>query len=64
MQIRVPCLALAPVPMGARLALVDVNLHVLVALVVARVDVEIAVEVAVGVAVVLAHLKRRELWMK
>ena len=64
MQIRVPCLALAPVPMGVRLALVDVNLRALVALVVARVDVEIAVEVAVGVAVVLAHLKRRELWMK
>lgn len=64
MQIRAPCLALAPVPMGVRLALVDVNLHALVALVVARVDVEIAVEVAVGVVVVLAHLKRRELWMK
>ena len=64
MQIRAPCLALAPVPMGVRLALVDVNLHALVALVVARAAVEIAVEVAVGVVVVLAHLKRRELWMK
>ena len=64
MQIRVPCLALAPVPMGARLALVDVNLRALVVLVVARVDVEIAVEVAVDVVVVLAHPKRRDLWMK
>ena len=64
MQIRVPCLALAPVLMGARLALVDVNLHALVALVVARAAVEIAVEVAVGVVIVMAHLKRRELWIK
>ena len=64
MQIRVPCLALAPVPMGARLALVDVKLHALVVLVVARAAVEIAVEVAVDVVVALVHLKRRELWMK
>lgn len=64
MQIHVPYLALVPVLMGARLALVDVNLRALVALVVARVDVEIAVEVAMGVVVALVHLKRRELWMK
>lgn len=64
MQIRVPCLALVPVLMGARLALVDVNLRALVALVVARAAVEIAVEVAVDVVVALVHLKRRELWMK
>ena len=64
MQIRVPCLALAPVPMGVRPALVDVKLHALVVLVVARAVVEIAVEVAVDVVVALVHLKRRELWMK
>lgn len=64
MQIRVPCLVLAPVPMGVRLALVDVNLHALVALVVARAAVEIAVEVAMDAVVALVRLKRRELWMK
>ena len=64
MQIRVPCLALAPVPMGVRLALVDVNLRALVALVVAWAAVEIAVEVAVDAVIALVHLKRRKLWMK
>lgn len=64
MQIRVPCLVLAPVPMGVRLALADVNLHALVALVVARAAVDIAVEVAMDAVVALVHLKRRELWMK
>ena len=64
MQIHVPCLVLAPVPMDVHLALVGASLAALAALVVAKVGAEIVVEVAMGAVHVLVHLKRRELWMK